>query len=221
MIHMVSAIITAAGENRRMTDDQKARGLDIQHKLLLDIHGKPVIIKTLENVKNTGVKELVIVLGHFSCEIKFVLSDYLDEKIKIKVNPELNVELSDTLLNGVKSVKSGLCLCAAADQPTVSTDTMNKLIMKALDSEKDMVTILAREESGYLNSTKGLGMPFVCHSKLLRKYLSNKEGDLNPILNDMLEDGVIFYGVNPYNSLELVNINQWDDYVTVLREIKL
>ncbi len=218
---MVSAIITAAGENRRMTEDQKTRGLDIQYKLLLDLHGKPVIIKTLENVKNTEVNELVIVLGHFSREIKFVLSDYLDEKIKIIVNPELNVELSDTLLNGVKNVKSGLCLCTAADQPTVSTDTMNKLIMKALNSEKDMVTILARGKSGYLDSTKGLGMPFVCHSKLLRKYLYGKEDDLNPILNVMLEDGVIFYGVNPFNLLELVNINQWDDYVKVLREIKL
>ena len=61
---MVSAIITAAGKNRRMTEDQNARGLNIQHKLLLELHGKPVIIKTLENIKNTGVEELVIVLGN-------------------------------------------------------------------------------------------------------------------------------------------------------------
>jgi molybdenum cofactor cytidylyltransferase len=214
---MVSAIIAAAGKNKRMSDDQKARGLNIQHKLLLDLHGKPVIIKTLENVKNTGVEELVIVLGYFSDEIKGVLSDYLDMKVKIIVNPNLNVELSDTLLNGVRTVKSGLCLCTAADQPTVSTDTLNNLI-NALDSEKNMVTILARGKSGYLKSTNGLGMPFVSHSKLLKKYLLGKENNLNPILNDMLEDGVIFYGVNPHNSLEKVNINRWDDYITVLKE---
>ncbi len=216
---MVSAIITAAGKNKRMTDDQKAYGKNIQHKLLLDLQGKPVIIRTLENVNSTGVQESIIVLGHFSREIKAVLSDYLNEKIKIIVNPNLNVELSDTLLNGVNNVKSGLCLCVAADQPTVSTDTMNKLINKALDSEKDMVTILSRGNSGYLTSTKGLGMPFVCHSKLLKRYLPGKEDNLNPILNNMLNDEVIFYGIKPYNSLELVNINQWNDYVTVLKEI--
>jgi molybdenum cofactor cytidylyltransferase len=216
---MVSAIITAAGKNKRMSDDQKALGLNIQHKLLLELHGKPVIIKTLENVKNTGVDELVIVLGYFSDEIKGVLSDYLDVNVKVIFNPDLNVELSDTLLNGVKNVKSGLCLCAAADQPTVSTDTLNNLI-NALDSEKSMVTILARGKSGYLNSTNGLGMPFVCHSKLLKKYLPGEEDNLNPILNNMFEDGVIFYGVNPHNSLEMVNINQWDDYITVLKETK-
>ena len=214
---MVSAIITAAGKNKRMSDDQKARGLDIKHKLLLDIHGKPVIIKTLENVKNTGVEELIIVLGYLNDEIKRVLSDYLDLKIKIIVNPDLNIELSDTLLNGVKNVKSGLCLCTAADQPTVSADTLNNLI-NAHNSEKNMVTILARGKSGYLDSTKGLGMPFVCHSKLLKKYLPGKEDNLNPILNNMLEDGVIYYGVNPHNSLEKMNINRWDDYITVLKE---
>ncbi|MGO9387708.1 MAG: NTP transferase domain-containing protein [Methanobacterium sp.] len=214
---MVSAIITAAGKNRRMSNDQKTRGLNIQPKLLLDLHGKPVIIKTLDNVKNTGVEELVIVLGYFSDEIRRVLIDYLDVKIKIIVNPNLNVKLSDTLLNGARNVKSGLCLCAAADQPTVSTDTLNNLI-NALNSEKNMVTILARGKSGYLNSTKGLGMPFVCHSKLLKKYLPGKEDNLNPILNNMLEDGVIFYGVNTPNSLEKVNINRWDDYITVLKE---
>ncbi len=214
---MVSAIITAAGKNRRMSNDLKSRGLNIQHKLLLDLHGKPVIIKTLDNVKNTGVDELVIVLGYFSDEIKRVLIDYLDVKIKVIINPDLNVELSDTLLNGVRNVKSGLCLCTAADQPTVSTDTLNNLI-NALNSEKNMVTILARGKSGYLNSTKGLGMPFVCHSKLLKKYLPGKEDNLNPILNNMLEDGVIFYGVNAPNSLEMVNINRWNDYITVLKE---
>ncbi len=213
---MVSAIITAAGKNKRMIHDQKARGLDIQHKLLLDLHGKPVIIKTLENIKNTGVDELVIVLGYFSNEIKAVLSNYLNEKIKIIVNSDLNVELSDTLLNGVKNVKSGLCLCVAADQPVISTDTFNKLI-NTIDSKKNMVTILARGKSGYLDSAMGLGMPFVCHSKLLKKYLPRREDNLNPILNSMLEDDVIFYGVNPDNSLEQVNINQWDDYITILK----
>ena len=63
---MVSAVITAAGKNRRMVEDLKSRGMDINHKLLMDLNGKPVIIRTIENVLRSGVNECVVVLGHFS-----------------------------------------------------------------------------------------------------------------------------------------------------------
>jgi len=48
---MISAIITAAGKNRRMEEDQKRLGIEVWNKLLLDIQGKPVIIQTLEHVQ--------------------------------------------------------------------------------------------------------------------------------------------------------------------------
>lgn len=221
MIYMVSAIIAAAGKNRRMIKDQHAIGVNKQHKLLLDLHGKPVIIKTLENVKQTGVEESMVILGHFSNEIQAVLSNYPDKTIQIIKNSDINVQLSDTLLNGVLNVKSGICLCVAADQPTVSTDTLKKLVEKVLEypETRNIVSILARGKTGYLTSTKGLGMPFVCHSALLKKYLPGKNDNLNPILSDMLDDGVVFYGVPPQNKLELININRWDDYLVVLNKL--
>jgi molybdenum cofactor cytidylyltransferase len=220
---MLSAIITAAGKNRRMIKDQKARGMKLKHKLLLDLDGKPVIVRTIENVLKTGVDECVVVLGHFSADIKSVLDSFPEERFKILENPEINVELSETLLNGISNVKPGLCLCVAADQPTVSGETLGKLLKIALEYSEgkkysegeNIVSILAREESGYLKSTEGLGMPFVCHSHLLEKYLPDRDHNLNPILGDMLADGVVFYGVPPRDELELVNINQWDDYILV------
>lgn len=215
---MVSAIIAAAGKNRRMIQDQKKLGLNIQHKLLLDLHGKPVIIQTLENVAKTTIRQSIIVLGHFSSEIETVLSGYDSDKIKVISNPRIDVHLSETLLNGARNVKHGLCLCVAADQPTVSTFTLQKLINKALQhpETENMVSILAREDTGYLDSTKGLGMPFVCHSQLLKEYLPGKNSNLNPILGDMIKEGVVFYGVPPHNQLELININRWDDYLKIL-----
>jgi molybdenum cofactor cytidylyltransferase len=218
---MVSAILTAAGKNRRMMEDMKTRKLDMQHKLLLDLHGKPVILQTLENVNKTGIEECIIVLGHFSNEISAVLSDYLQKKVKIVENPDVNVELSDTILNGISHAKSGLCLCVAADQPTVSSETLKKLIKIALEfpDPENIVSILAREDIGYLDSTRGLGMPFVCHSQLLKKYLLGRRDNLNPILKDMLKDGVVFYGIPPKNESELININLWNDYIQVLKGI--
>ena len=214
---MVSAVITAAGKNRRMVEDLKSRGMDINHKLLMDLNGKPVIIRTIENVLRSGVNECVVVLGHFSNEISLVLKDFPDKRLKVIKNPDLDVELSQTLLNGVKNVEKGLCLCVAADQPTVTSKTMKKLIEHALKYEnpENILSVLARRENGYLKSAEGLGMPFVCHSKLLLKYLPEHEDNLNPILRKMITDDVVFYGVSAVNDLELVNINRYEDYLYV------
>jgi|GEM_PF-200490 molybdenum cofactor cytidylyltransferase len=220
--YMVSAIVTAAGKNRRMIEDLKVRKMPPKHKLLMDLHGNPVIIQTIKNVLNSGVDECTVVLGHFSREISEVLDGFHDERIKVIENPNMNVELSQTLLNGVKNVKKGLCLCVAADQPIVTTETMKKLIGKALTYPEpdNIVSVLAREKTGYLESAQGLGMPFVCHSKLLERYLPGRDDNLNPILRDMIGDGVVFYGFPASNKLELVNINRYEDYLKVLEKIK-
>lgn len=218
---MVAAIITAAGKNRRMIEDLKKRGLSIENKLLLDLHGRPVIIRTIEKVLNTGVNICIMVLGHFSDDILPILNNIHDERLKIVINPHVDVELSESLLNGVKGIRSDFCLCVAADQPTVSTDTLQKLVdngIKEPESE-NTVAILARGKSGYLDSAKGLGMPFVCHSNILKKYLTGRKSDLNPILEEMIEDGVIFYGVSPAHEIELVNINRYEDYLKILQKL--
>ena len=219
---MVSAVVTAAGKNRRMIEDLKTRKMPPKHKLLMDLHGPPVIIQTIKNVLNSGVDECTVVLGHFSREISDVLNGFHDGRIKIVENPDVNVELSQTLLNGVKNIKKGFCLCVAADQPTVTTETMTKLIEKVISysEHENIVSVLAREKTGYLESAQGLGMPFVCHSKLLERYLPGRDDNLNPILKDMIKDGVVFYGVPARSELELVNINRYSDYLQVLGNIK-
>ena len=220
---MVSAIVTAAGKNRRMIADQKSKGIEVKHKLLLDLHGKPVIIRTIQNVLNSGVDEVVVVLGHFSSQIIQTIKDFDDERVKVVENLDVNVELSETLLNGVYNIESGLCLCVAADQPTVTTETFKTLIKKASEysEPENIISVMARRETGFLDSAEGLGMPFVCHSNLLKRYLPGRDDNLNPILRDMIADGVVFYGAPALNELELININRWDDYMLVLKKISI
>ncbi len=218
---MVSAIITAAGKNRRMRQDLISRGMDLDHKLLMDIQGKPVIINTIENVLKSGIKECIVVLGHYSEDILTVLKTYCDDRIKVINNPDPNVELSQTLLNGIRNVESNLCLCVAADQPTVTSITMKRLIKIAVDykNPENIVSILARKENGYLKSAEGLGMPFVCHSNLLLNYLPKNEDNLNPILRKMISDNIVFYGTPAINDLELVNINKYSDYLYIKHKL--
>jgi len=220
---MVSAVITAAGKNRRMIKDLNYRGMAANHKLLMDIHGKPVIIRTIEHVLDSGVDDCVVMLGHFSDELSIVLKNFPDERLKIIENPDFNVGLSETLLNGVKNLESSLILCVAADQPTITSKTLKKLVEKAFKYEnpENIVSVLARKKEGYLESAEGLGMPFVCHSNLLLKYLPKHKNNLNPILRKMISDGVIFYGTPAINNLELVNINKYQDYLYIKNNFNL
>ena len=89
---MVSAVITAAGKNSRMREDLVSKGMKIEHKLLMDLKGKPVIIRTIENVLESGVKKCVVVLGHYSEEIDDVLKDFSNDKVKIVYNHDLKSE---------------------------------------------------------------------------------------------------------------------------------
>lgn len=217
---MVSAIITAAGRNRRMRTDLKSRGMEIRHKLLLSFHGNPIILQTLQNTLNAGVDECIIVLGHFSDEIISVLDEFDDERVRIVINPEIDVELSESLLNGVKKAEDDFCLCVAADQPTVSAETFKNIIEGVFNSQEpeNTVSILARGKSGYLNTAKGLGMPFACHVDILKKYLTKNRDNLNPILRKMVKDGIKLYGVTPHNDTELLNINEYEDYLHILEK---
>jgi molybdenum cofactor cytidylyltransferase len=203
-----------------MREDLVSKGMKIKHKLLMDLKGEPVIVRTIENVLKSGVKNCIVVLGHYSEEIDSVLKNFSDSRVKIIYNHDINSELSQTLLNGVKNIESGLCLCVAADQPTVTYDTMTKLIENAIKygNPENIVSILARKETGFLESAEGLGMPFVCHSKLLLNYLPKHQDNLNPILRKMKSDNVVFYGTPALNDLELVNINRYNDYLYVKKK---
>ena len=215
---MVSAIITAAGRNRRMRDDLKSRGIEIRHKLLLSFRGNPIILQTLQNTLNAGVDECIIVLGHFSDEIISVLDEFDDKRVKLVMNPEINVELSESLLNGVKKVEDGFCLCVAADQPTVSAETFKNIVEGVFNSSepRNTVSILARGKSGHLDSAEGLGMPFACHVDILKRYLTGNKDNLNPILRKMIKEGIKLYGVSPRDDMELLNINEYSDYINIL-----
>ncbi|MDP3012813.1 MAG: NTP transferase domain-containing protein, partial [Candidatus Subteraquimicrobiales bacterium] len=96
----ISAIITAAGKNRRMKEDLEVRGRDYHHKLLLELNGESVIGKTVRNVLDAGVGECLVVLGHYQNEILPVLEKIKNNKLRIISNSDVDVELSQTLLNG-------------------------------------------------------------------------------------------------------------------------
>lgn len=214
----VSTIITAAGKNSRMRKDQISRNIELKNKLVLPFNDKTVIETTIDNALSANIDECIVVLGHYCDEILEAIDDDYKDTVKFVKNNPVDVGLSTSLFNGLSNSKSDYVLCITADQPTVSTETFNKLIemsQNSYDPEKT-ISILRRRKTGWLDTAEGLGMPFVAHRKSLMKYLEHEDDNLNPILRKIISDGYYFYGVKEKNELELMNINHYDDYLNIL-----
>lgn len=222
MINM-DAIMTAAGKNSRMIKDFENMGKKPIHKLKLEINNKPLLIYTLEQVLNSDIEEITICLGHFKDQIYRLLEEYkLTDKVNIITNENPEVGLSKTIENALKGNENKYYLFAAADQPTLSTDTINRMIntLKNSPNPKNTISILRRRKIGKLDSAEGLGMPFCCYGKLFYDYIKGEDDNLNPILRKMIKNGVEFYALKEANDLELLNINHYEDYIKIKKEME-
>ena len=82
----VSAIITAAGKNSRMRKDQISRNISVKNKLILPFHNKTVLETTIDNALSSNVDECIVVLGHYSDEIKEAIFDNYKDSVKFVEN---------------------------------------------------------------------------------------------------------------------------------------
>jgi molybdenum cofactor cytidylyltransferase len=114
---MISAIILAAGESRRMG----------RLKQLLPWGATTILGQVIENVRASKVDELILVVGYRAEEI---LAKVSHSGIKVKINPSYHEGLSSSIRVGLQAidVASQAVLLVMGDQPLVSSDTMNKLI---------------------------------------------------------------------------------------------
>ena len=165
-----------------------------------------------------NIDECIVVLGHFSDEILPLINKIDDSRLKIIENDPVDVGLSVSLLNGLSCINSDIALCVTGDQPTVSTKTFNSILDYILKFEnpKNTISILRRLKTGKLDTAEGLGMPFAASRLELIDYLKGKDDNLNPILREMFSDGFDFYGIEEDNPLELININTYSEYESIL-----
>lgn len=223
MMIKMDAVITAAGKNSRMINDFRNKKQKPVHKLKLKINDKEILIHTIENIRKSDVNNIIIVLGHHKDEIYQLLKDYnYHDEVIIKYNEDVNVGLSQSIINSIKDNLDEYYLFAAGDQPTLSTTTINKMInvLNNSSNPKNMISILARRKTGVLDSAEGLGMPFCAYGRLMYDYLKDEDDNLNPILRKMIDNNVDFYGVESSSQLELENINRYDEYLSVKKRME-
>jgi len=120
---MISAVILAAGESRRM---------GAQNKLLLQIGSEVLIRKFVESVCASAADAVLVVLGHEAEKIKAVLQDLT---VSFVENTCFEEGMTTSIQSGVKAASTestGLMICLA-DLPFAETSDFNRLIQAFTD----------------------------------------------------------------------------------------
>ena len=115
---MISAVILAAGESRRMGK---------QNKLLLPIGGEALLVKLVASVCASDVGQVLVVIGHEAEKIRSELNEF---PLNFVYNPNFSEGMTTSIKYGVKEVSNecdGLLICLG-DMPFINTSEISKLI---------------------------------------------------------------------------------------------
>ena len=115
---MISAVILAAGESRRMGK---------QNKLLLPVGDEALLVKLVKSVCDSDVGKVHVVIGHEAEKIRRKLKEL---PLSFVYNPNFSEGMTTSIKSGVKAVSpdcDGFLICLA-DMPFINTPEINKLI---------------------------------------------------------------------------------------------
>ena len=131
---MISAIILAAGESRRM---------GVKNKLLLPISGEVLIRNFVKSVCASNVSEVVVVVGHEADKIEEVLQG---QPVRFVENIHYMEGMTSSIQTGIQASSEeseGLMICLS-DQPFIETSDFNRLIYEftdLFDSESSLIIV--------------------------------------------------------------------------------
>lgn len=115
----VSAVVLAAGRSSRMGEP----------KQLLRLGGRLMLEQMLENVRRSGVEEVVLVLGFAAETIRREIPQMLLDAVRIVMNENYESGMASSLRAGLEAVSATMnaALIVLADQPFVRPETMRRI----------------------------------------------------------------------------------------------
>jgi len=112
----IVAIVLAAGRSSRMG----------AFKPLLPFGPRTVIETCLENLREAGIRKIVVVVGHRAGEVKAKLRDW---SISFAHNPDPSSAMSASIACGVATIREAeAVLIALADQPAIPASVVRALL---------------------------------------------------------------------------------------------
>jgi len=127
---MISAILLAAGQSKRMVNE---------NKLIKKINDVPLISHSVKNILSSSVDELIIVLGHERKIVqKFIQKS---NKIKLVFNKNFTTGMSSSIKVGLNelSEKTDAFFICLGDMPMINKKIFNLLINYKKNSNEDII----------------------------------------------------------------------------------
>jgi molybdenum cofactor cytidylyltransferase len=167
----VAAILLAAGKSRRMG----------AFKPLLPFGQTTVIRSCIQNLRQGGVEEIVVVLGHRAEEIEEHLSDL---RLHFALNPDATSEMGASIACGLRELplSAGAVLVALTDQPAVPPEVISAVVTEWISGESlvipefqgrgghpVLVDLHFRDELLNLDSSGGLRSFLKVHQEQVRR----------------------------------------------------
>jgi len=122
---MVSAILLAAGESKRMGEP----------KQLMPLGQSTILEQAINNLLNSAVNEIIVVLGHRAEEM---IKTIAAKPVKIAINPDYWQGMSTSIIAGLNLIdhQAQAVMLALGDQPSVSSQIINQLIEEFYHHDK-------------------------------------------------------------------------------------
>lgn len=135
---MLSAILLAAGESKRMGE----------LKQLMPLGKSTLLEQAIDNLLNSSVDETIVVVGHKAEEITRAIAT---KPVKIALNPDYQKGMSASIVAGLTLVdpQSQAVMLALADQPLVESGTINQLIAAFHNHDKGIAVPTHRGKRGH------------------------------------------------------------------------
>ena len=126
---MISAILLAAGESKRIPSE---------NKLTKDFKGKPLINHILESLIKSNVNKIIIVLGYEQTKIKKLILK--SKKITLIINKNYKTGISSSIKAGIKKItqKNRGFIISHSDMPFIKLSHINKIYSSIL-KKKNLV----------------------------------------------------------------------------------
>ncbi|MFC1928531.1 molybdenum cofactor cytidylyltransferase [Chloroflexota bacterium] len=195
---MISAILLAAGESKRMG----------QPKQLMPFGQSTIVEQAIDNLSNSAVSEIIVVLGHRTEEVMKAIAT---KPVKVAINPNYQQGMSTSIIAGLNLIDSRAqaVMLALGDQPFIDSQTINNL-MEAFGTHNKGIAIPVYQGRW--------GHPIIFATRYKGELLRLKGDiggreiiDLHP--NDVLEVAVNCEGI-------CVDINTTNSYNLARRKLK-
>jgi len=120
---MISAILLAAGESKRISKE---------NKLIKKFKDKPLINHILKSLIKSKVNKIIIVLGHDYYKVKKILLK--NKKITLTINKNYKNGMSSSIKYGLKKIKNRTkgFMIVQSDMPFIKPSHINKIYTSLL-----------------------------------------------------------------------------------------